>query len=324
MIRIAIIGYGNLGRGVQTALRLQPDMTLVGIFTRRDPASLEVMDQAPTYALTDLDRMLDQIDVAILCGGSATDLPTMTPNIARKLSVVDSYDNHSTIPEHFERVNEAALAGGTVALISMGWDPGMFSVNRGVAEAILVEGQTYTFWGPGVSQGHSDAVRRIPGVLDARQYTLPVADAVERVRSGEAPELATREKHRRDCYVVLAEDADADAVREAIVTMPGYFADYDTEVHFVDQATLERDHAGLPHGGHVIRSGRTDDATLQTIEYRLALESNPQFTGAILVAGSRAVHRMAQEGRSGAITVLDIPPTYLSSRPDAELRASLL
>lgn len=324
-LRIAIVGHGNLGRGVEAALLKTADAELVGIYTRRDPAS--VTPRTPGATVRPLDALegdADGIDVAICCGGSRSDLPEQTPAIARFLPVVDSFDTHARIPEHFERVDAAARAGGNVALISAGWDPGLFSINRVYGEALLPDGDTYTFWGRGLSQGHSDAIRRVPGVAAGVQYTHPVAAAVDAVRSGARPELTTREKHTRECFVVLAEGADADAVREAIVTMPDYFADYDTTVRFIDADELARDHAGMPHGGFVIRAAETSDGTNQVVEYSLRLDSNPELTASVLVAAARAVARLQARGESGAVTLLDVPPALLSQRSAAELRRDLL
>ncbi len=324
-IRIAIAGYGNLGRGVETALGRNPDMELVGIFTRRDPASITPLGEGvPVCAWSTLPTRRDDIDVLILCGGSASDLPEQGPELAALFNTVDSFDTHARIPEHFAAVDAAATAAGTTALISCGWDPGMFSINRVYGEALLPDGDTYTFWGRGLSQGHSDAIRRIAGVVGGVQYTVPSVEAVEAVRSGSRPTLSTRQKHTRECFVVLADGADADAVREQIVTMPHYFDEYDTTVTFISAEELARDHATMPHGGFVIRSGETSEGISQVIEYRLTLDSNPEFTSSALVAFARAVHRMHGAGQTGAKTVLDVPPALLSPRPAAELRAELL
>ena len=326
-IRIGIFGYGNLGRGVENAIRQNPDMTLRAVFTRRDPASLRI--QTPGVEVCHVDRapeMTGEIDVMILCGGSATDLPLQTPAMAKLFHVVDSFDNHAKIPEHFAAVDAAATAAGKVAMISVGWDPGLFSLNRMYAGAILPDGKDYTFWGRGVSQGHSDAIRRIEGVLDAKQYTVPVPAALEAVRNGENPLLSTREKHTRECYVVAKEGADLARIEREIKTMPNYFADYDTTVHFISKEELDRDHAGIPHGGKVIRCGKTG-AELQhrhVIEYSLTLDSNPEFTSSVLVAFARATYRMAEAGQSGCKTVLDIPPALLSPKPGEVLRKELL
>ena len=324
-MRIGIYGYGNLGRGVECAITKNPDMTLSAVFTRRDPAALHIATAGvPVVAAADIEQWKDKVDVLILCGGSATDLPKMTPALAAHFHVVDSYDNHGCIPCHYEAVDAAAKAAGHVALISCGWDPGMFSLNRLYSNCILPDGNDYTFWGRGVSQGHSDAIRRIEGVLDARQYTVPVAEAMDRVRRGENPTLSTREKHRRECYVVAAPGADQEAIRHQIVTMPAYFADYDTTVTFISAEEMQKNHAGLPHGGSVIRTGRTCGNTRQTIEYTLTLDSNPEFTGSVLVAFARAVHRMAQRGESGCKTVFDVPPVDLSPIDRMDLIAHLL
>ncbi len=326
-IRIAIAGYGNLGRGVECAIRQNPDMELKAVFTRRDPASLSIRTPGvPVYPMEKAAEMAEEIDVMILCGGSATDLPVQTPAMAAHFNVVDSFDTHAKIPEHFAAVDLAAKAAGKVAVISAGWDPGMFSLNRLYANAILPDGKDYTFWGKGVSQGHSDAIRRIEGVQDARQYTIPVESAVEAVRAGKNPELTTREKHTRLCYVVAKEGADKARIENEIKTMPNYFADYDTTVHFISQEEMQRDHSGLPHGGCVIRSGRTgwEGEHHHVIEYSLKLDSNPEFTSSVLVACARAAVRMQQEGQSGCKTLFDIAPAYLSAQSGEELRSHLL
>lgn len=325
-MRLAIYGYGNLGRGAECAVRQNPDATLVGIFTRRDPALVPSQTGAPVYAAERLADFADQIDVLLLCGGSATDLPQMTPALAEAFNVVDSFDTHADIPAHFERVDRAAKAGGRLALISAGWDPGLFSLNRLYASAVLPSGKDETFWGRGVSQGHSDAIRRIDGVLDARQYTVPVPAALEAVRAGKLPSLCARQKHVRECYVVAAPGADRVAIERAIVTMPNYFADYDTTVTFVTQEELDRDHAALPHAGFVIRSGKTGvcEEHTNTIEYALKLDSNPEFTASALIAFARAVDRMHRRGETGCRTVFDIAPADLSPLTGAELRAKLL
>ncbi len=326
-IRIAIAGYGNLGRGVECAIRQNPDMELKAVFTRRDPASLSIRTPGvPVYPMEKAAEMAGEIDVMILCGGSATDLPVQTPAMAAHFNVVDSFDTHAKIPEHFAAVDQAAKAAGKVAVISAGWDPGMFSLNRLYANAILPDGKDYTFWGKGVSQGHSDAIRRIEGVQDARQYTIPVESAVEAVRAGKNPELTTREKHTRLCYVVAKEGADKARIENEIKTMPNYFADYDTTVHFISQEEMQRDHSGLPHGGCVIRSGRTgwEGEHHHVIEYSLKLDSNPEFTSSVLVACARAAVRMQQEGQSGCKTLFDIAPAYLSAQSGEELRSHLL
>ena len=326
-IRIAIAGYGNLGRGVECAIRQNPDMELKAVFTRRDPASLSIRTPGvPVYPMEKAAEMAEEIDVMILCGGSATDLPVQTPAMAAHFNVVDSFDTHAKIPEHFAAVEQAAKAAGKVAVISAGWDPGMFSLNRLYANAILPDGKDYTFWGKGVSQGHSDAIRRIEGVQDARQYTIPVESAVEAVRAGKNPELTTREKHTRLCYVVAKEGADKARIENEIKTMPNYFADYDTTVHFISQEEMQRDHSGLPHGGCVVRSGRTgwEGEHHHVIEYSLKLDSNPEFTSSVLVACARAAVRMQQEGQSGCKTLFDIAPAYLSAQSGEELRSHLL
>ena len=324
-IRIGILGYGNLGRGVEAAVRQNPDMELKAVFTRRDPQALRITDAGAKVLHVDAaESMKDEIDVLVLCGGSATDLPEQTPKYAALFNVVDSFDTHARIPEHFASVDAAAKKAGKVGVISCGWDPGMFSLNRLYASCILPEGQDYTFWGRGVSQGHSDAVRRIAGVRDARQYTVPVPAALEAVRAGRNPALTTREKHTREVYVVAEEGADRARIEREIKEMPNYFSDYDTTVHFIDADTLAREHAGLPHGGFVIRSGETGAGNRHIIEYRLQLDSNPEFTGAVLTASARAAYRMAQEGMRGAKTVGDIAPAYLSARTGEELRAHML
>ncbi|PKI93097.1 diaminopimelate dehydrogenase [Actinomycetales bacterium SN12] len=324
-LRIGIVGYGNLGRGVERSLALNADMQLVGVFTRRDPASVStVSPDVAVRRIDELDAMQDEVDVLILCGGSKSDLPEQTPALASRFSVVDSFDTHARIPEHFAAVDTAARAAGTTAVISTGWDPGLFSLQRLYGEAILPQGETYTFWGRGLSQGHSDAVRRVPGVAGGVQYTIPSDDAVSRLRAGDRPELSTRDKHSRECFVVLEDGADPDAVREAIVTMPDYFEPYDTTVHFVSAEELARDHAGAPHGGFVIRSGTTSDGVSQTVEFQLALESNPEFTASVLVAYARAAARLAASGDHGAKTPFDIAPGLLSPKSPEQLRAELL
>ena len=325
-MKIGIYGYGNLGRGVECAVAHAADAELVGIFTRRDPATVKPLSDVPVYAAADLPKFRDTLDVLILCGGSATDLPQMTPALAAEFNVVDSFDTHAAIPEHFAAVDQAASASGHVALISAGWDPGLFSLNRLYASAMLPDGNDYTFWGRGISQGHSDAIRRIEGVRDARQYTVPVEDAVARVRRGEQPELTTREKHTRECYVVAEEGADLDRIAEEIRCMPHYFAEYDTQVFFITEEELRRDHQGLPHGGTVIRSGVTgwNGEHRQTIEYNLTLDSNPEFTASVLVACARAVHRMHGRGVCGCKTMFDVAPADLSALSPEELRARML
>lgn len=324
-IRIGIVGHGNLGRGVEAAVGRNADMEVAAIFTRRDPASVTpVVDGTPVHALAEVDAHAGAVDVLILCGGSKQDLPEQTPALARRFNVVDSFDTHARIPEHFAAVDDAARAGGTLALISAGWDPGLFSVNRVMAEAVLPDGATHTFWGPGLSQGHSDAIRRIPGVAGAVQYTIPREEAVEKVRAGERVEFTARQKHLRDCYVVLEDGANLAAVRDAIVTMPHYFDEYDTAVTFISAEELARDHAGMPHGGFVVRSGETSDGVAQVVEYRLALESNPEFTSSVLVAYARAVARMSAAGEVGARTVFDVAPGLLSPARAEDLRARYL
>ena len=324
-VRLGILGYGNLGKGVELAVRQNDDIDLVAVYSRRDPASVQVategLEVKPAEALESGE---EPIDVLILCGGSATDLPKQTPHYASLYNVVDSFDTHANIPAHFDAVDEAAKAGGTCALISCGWDPGLFSLNRLMGNCILPQGADYTFWGRGISQGHSDAVRRIPGVADAKQYTIPVESALEAVRSGSNPQLTTREKHLRECFVVLENGADAAEVERQIVTMPNYFADYDTTVHFISQEELDRDHSAMPHGGFVLRSGQVASGKSMIIEYSLKLESNPEFTSSVLVAYARAIARLAAEGKTGAFTVFDIAPAYLSPLDGAELRAHLL
>ena len=326
-IRIGILGYGNLGRGVECAIKQNADMELVAVFTRRDPATVSILTQTATVCKVDqVGEWKDKIDVMILCGGSATDLPEQTPEMAKMFHVVDSFDTHARIPEHFARVDEAAKTSGKIGIISVGWDPGMFSLNRMYANAILPQGQDYTFWGKGVSQGHSDAIRRIEGVKDAKQYTIPVDSALEAVRSGQNPKLSTREKHIRECFVVLEAGADAAKVENEIKTMPNYFADYDTTVHFITEEELKNEHSGIPHGGFVIRCGKTgwEEEHTHIIEYSLKLDSNPEFTSSVIVAYARAAYRLAQEGQTGCKTVFDIAPAYLSAKSQEELRATLL
>ena len=326
MIRIGILGYGNLGRGVEYAVEANEDLELVAVFTRRAPASVKVRTHVPVVSVDEAAQWKDKVDVLILCGGSATDLPEQTPAFAKLFNVVDSFDTHAKIPAHFAAVDAAAKAAGHVGVISVGWDPGMFSLARVYGNAVLTNGADYTFWGRGVSQGHSDAIRRIPGVRDAKQYTVPVPAALDAVRSGANPALTTREKHTRECYVVLEEGADRAAVEKAIVTMPNYFSDYDTTVHFISEEELLRDHAGLAHGGFVIRSGATGEhyEHKHIIEFNLKLDSNPEFTACVLAAYARAAHRLAGEGVTGCKTVLDIAPAYLSAQSGEALRAALL
>ena len=326
-IRVGIMGYGNLSRGVESAIRQNEDMELAAVFTRRDPGSVTIRTQGvPVLAEAELLSWKDKLDVLVLGGGSATDLPVQTPKYAEHFNVIDSFDTHARIGEHFANVDAAAKKGGHVAVISVGWDPGMFSLLRMVSDAVLPEGKHYTFWGRGVSQGHSDAIRRIEGVKDARQYTIPVEDAVERVRKGETPEFTTRQMHTRECFVVAEEGADKARIEKEIKEMPNYFADYDTTVHFITEEELKRDHSGLPHGGFVIRSGVTglEKENKHIIEYRLTLDSNPEFTGSVLAAYARAAVRLAKEGNSGCRTVFDIAPAYLSSKSAEELRGHLL
>lgn len=326
-IRIGILGYGNLGKGVESAVTQNQDMELVGVFTRRSPETVKVRTPGvKALHVDELEHMRGDIDVLILCGGSATDLPVQTPQYASMFNVVDSYDTHAKIPEHFAAVDAAAKKAGRIGIISCGWDPGMFSLNRLYANCVLPEGHDYTFWGKGVSQGHSDAIRRIQGVKDARQYTIPVEDALKAVRSGTGPDLTTRQKHTRECFVVAEDGADKKAIEEAIVTMPNYFADYDTTVHFISEDELMRDHAGIPHGGFVIRTGRTgwEDENSHVVEYSLKLDSNPEFTASVITAYARAAYRLSREGQTGCRTVLDIAPAYLSAQDGAELRKHLL
>ena len=326
-MRIGIIGYGNLGRGVECAIKQNPDMELAAVFTRRSPESVSILTkEAVVCSVEDIEQWKDKIDVMILCGGSATDLPVQTPRFAEMFNVVDSFDTHARIPEHFDSVDAAAKESGHIGIISVGWDPGMFSLNRLYANAILTNGKDYTFWGKGVSQGHSDAVRRIKGVKDAKQYTIPVEAALEAVRNGENPDLTTRQKHTRECFVVAEEGADLAQIENDIKTMPNYFSDYDTTVHFISEEELKRDHSGIPHGGFVIRSGKTgwNDENNHVIEYSLKLDSNPEFTSSVLVAYARAAYRMNKEGQSGAKTVFDVAPAYLCAADGAELRKHLL
>ena len=324
-VRLGILGYGNLGKGVELAVRQNDDIELVAVYSRRDPASVAVAtENLPVKPAEALESGTEPIDVLILCGGSATDLPKQTPHYAALYNVVDSFDTHAKIPEHFAAVDAAAKESGKTALISCGWDPGLFSLNRLMGNCILPQGADYTFWGKGISQGHSDAIRRIEGVADAKQYTIPVESALEEVRSGSNPQLTTRQKHLRECFVVLKEGADAAEVERQIVTMPNYFDEYDTTVHFISQEELDRDHSAMPHGGFVLRSGQTASGKNMLIEYSLKLESNPEFTSCVLVSYARAVARLNAEGKSGAHTVFDVPPAYLSALDGAELRAHLL
>ena len=325
-LKIAIAGYGNLGRGVECAVSAAPDMELCALFTRRDPSSVKPSTNVPVYSMDKAPEMKDDIDVLILCGGSANDLPTQTPELAKYFNIVDSFDTHAKIPEHFANVDTSCKASGKVAVISAGWDPGMFSLNRLYGQAVLPCGNDYTFWGKGVSQGHSDAIRRIDGVLDARQYTVPVPEALEKVRSGENPTLSTREKHTRECFVVAKEGADKARIEKEIKEMPNYFADYDTIVHFISEEELALDHSGMPHGGFVIRTGKTGDELQNNhvIEYSLKLDSNPEFTASVIVAFARAAYRLNAKGECGCKTVFDIPPALLSAEPYDELLKKLL
>lgn len=324
-IRIAIAGYGNLGRGVEASIYQNSDMELVGVFSRRNPATVQLINsKTPVYSMDEITNFTDKVDVMILCGGSKSDLPEQSPELAKHFNIVDSFDTHAKVNEHFANLDAVAQKSGKVALFSIGWDPGLFSLNRLFGETILPQGETYTFWGKGLSQGHSDAVRRVAGVKFGVQYTLPSETAIEKVRAGEMPQLTTREKHTRECFVVLEDGANAEEVKQAIVTMPDYFADYDTQVHFIDEATFQQDHQKMPHGGFVIRSGTTHQNTKQTIEYSIKLDSNPEFTASVLVAYSRAVARLAEKGTKGAMSILDVPPGLLSPKEPAQLRADLL
>ena len=326
-IKIGILGYGNLGRGVECTVKQNDDMELVAVFTRRNPEDVKILTETATVCnVADVEDWKDKIDVMIICGGSATDLPKQTPFYAKMFNVIDSFDTHARIPEHFANVDAAAKEGGHVGIISVGWDPGMFSLNRLYANAILPDGNDYTFWGKGVSQGHSDAIRRVEGVKDGKQYTIPVEAALEAVRNGENPELTTRQKHTRECFVVLEEGADAAKVEEEIKTMPNYFSDYDTTVHFISEEELKANHSGIPHGGFVLRSGKTgwDGENKHLIEYSLKLDSNPEFTSSVLIAYARAAYRLASEGQIGCKTVFDIAPAYLSAKSGEELRKHML
>ena len=326
-MRIGIMGYGNLGKGIECAIKQNPDMELVAVFSRRDPSTVKILTEGvKVYSVDDAAKMKDEIDVLILCGGSATDLPVQTPEYAKYFNVVDSFDTHAKIPQHFANVDAAAKENGNIAVISCGWDPGMFSLNRLYANCILPNGNDYTFWGKGVSQGHSDAIRRIEGVSNAKQYTIPVDAALEKVRNGENPELTTREKHIRECFVVAKEGADKARIEKEIKEMPNYFADYDTIVHFISEEELQRDHSGIPHGGFVIRSGKTgwNEENSHIIEYSLKLDSNPEFTASVIVACARAAFRMKQEGMTGCKSIFDIAPAYMSPLSGEELRAYML
>lgn len=326
-MKVGIMGYGNLGRGIECAIKQNDDMELVAVFTRRDPATVNILTEGvKVYSVDEAISMKDEIDVLILCGGSATDLPEQTKEYAKYFNIVDSFDTHARIPEHFANVDEAAKANGNIALISAGWDPGMFSLNRLYGNAILPEGKDYTFWGKGVSQGHSDAIRRVEGVVDGKQYTVPVESALEKVRSGANPELSTREKHTRECFVVAEEGADKDKITETIKNMPNYFADYDTTVTFITEEELKKNHSGIPHGGFVIRTGKTgwNGENSHVVEYSLKLDSNPEFTSSVIVAYARAVFAMKQDGMTGCKTVFDVAPAYLSPMSGDELRAKFL
>ena len=325
-IRIGIAGYGNLGKGVECAILKNADTELYGVFTRRNPADLQTLTGAKVFAIDDILNHKDNIDVLIICGGSATDLPKQTPELAKHFNVVDSFDTHAKIPEHFANVDAVAKKSGKIAMISVGWDPGMFSLNRVYGDAVLPDGKDYTFWGKGVSQGHSDAIRRIDGVIDARQYTIPVESSLESVRNGNNPELTTRQKHTRECFVVVDENADKAKIENEIKNMPNYFADYDTTVHFISEEELKREHSGIPHGGFVIRCGKTgiENEHTHIIEYSLKLDSNPEFTASVLLAYARAAYKMNSEGMSGCKTAFDVAPGYLSAKSPEELRASML
>lgn len=323
-IRIGIAGYGNLGKGVESAIAQNEDLELIGVFTRREPGDLKVNSGAPVLRLNEIEKYADDIDVLILCGGSKDDLPEQGPALSKLFNTVDSFDTHAKIPEYFEAVNESAGPNGKTAIISVGWDPGLFSINRLYGESILPEGATYTFWGKGLSQGHSDAVRRIDGVKGAVQYTIPVESAVEKVRNGSQPELTTRDKHTRECFVVLEEGADEAEVEHAIVTMPNYFTDYETTVHFITEQQLKEDHSAMPHGGFVIRSGKTGAENNQVMEFSLTLDSNPEFTSSVLVAYARAAYRLNKKGDIGAKTVFDVAPGLLSPKSAAQLRKEML
>ena len=325
-IKIGILGYGNIGRGIESAIMQNADMELAAVFTRRDPASVKISSDAPVVNVDDIEAWQDKIDVMILCGGSATDLPEQTPKYVKLFNVIDSFDTHARIPEHFANVDKAAKESGKLGIISLGWDPGLFSLLRLYSDAVLPEGETYTFWGKGISQGHSDAIRRIPGVKDAKQYTIPVEAALDAVRSGSNPQLTTREKHIRECFVVLEDGADAAAIENEIKTMPNYFADYDTIVNFISAEELKEKHSAMPHGGFVLRSGKTglNKEHNHIIEYSLKLDSNPEFTGSAMVAFARACYRMAKEGQTGCRTAYDVAPAYLSPKSPEELRASML
>lgn len=324
MIKLGILGYGNLGRGVENAMKFNKDMELCAIFTRRNPETVKVNSNTPVVSVNDIEQWKDKLDVLIICGGSATDLPVQTPKYAEMFNVIDSFDTHARIPEHFANVDKAAKKSNKVAIISLGWDPGMFSLNRLFGNVLLPNGKDYTFWGKGISQGHSDAIRRIKGVKNAKQYTIPVEEALKSVRNGENPELTTRQKHTRECFVVLEEGADPKQVEHEIVTMPNYFSDYDTTVHFITEEELVKNHSGIPHGGFVIRTGETSVGTKHVIEYSLKLDSNPEFTSSVLVAYARACYRLNKEGQSGCKTIFDIAPAYLINKTNEELISTML
>lgn len=326
-IRIGILGYGNLGRGVECAIKQNPDMELKAVFTRRDPQSVHILTEGvPVYAIDEAEKMADAIDVLILCGGSATDLPVQSPKYVKLFNIVDSFDTHANIPKHFDEVNKVAQESGKIGIVSVGWDPGLFSLNRMYANAVLPKGNDYTFWGKGVSQGHSDAIRRVKGVKDARQYTVPVEDALQAVRRGEAPQLSSRQKHTRECFVVAEEGADIARIEQEIKTMPNYFVDYDTTVQFINEEELQRDHSGIPHGGFVIRTGKTgwNEEDNNVFEFRLKLDSNPEFTSSVIVAYARAAYQMNQEGMKGCKTVFDVAPAYLCAQSGETLRKEWL
>lgn len=326
-MKVGILGYGNLGRGIECAIKQNDDMDLVAVFTRRNPASVKLLTKdVPVYSVNEVEKMQGKLDVLILCGGSATDLPKQTPKYAEYFNVIDSFDTHANIPTHFKEVDEAAKKSGHVAMISCGWDPGMFSLNRLYANAILPEGNDYTFWGKGVSQGHSDAIRRVEGVKDGKQYTIPVESALEAVRSGDNPTLTTRQKHTRECFVVAEEGADKAKIEETIKNMPNYFSDYDTTIHFITEEELKKNHSGIPHGGFVFRTGVTgwEKEHKHVVEYRLQLDSNPEFTASVIIAYARAINRLHEEGQKGCKTVFDIAPAYLSPKSGEELRKQLL
>ena len=324
MIKLGILGYGNLGRGVENAMKFNKDMELCAIFTRRNPETVKVNSNTPVVSVNDIEQWKDKLDVLIICGGSATDLPVQTPKYAEMFNVIDSFDTHARIPEHFANVDKAAKKSNKVAIISLGWDPGMFSLNRLFGNVLLPNGKDYTFWGKGISQGHSDAIRRIKGVKNAKQYTIPVEEALKSVRNGENPELTTRQKHTRECFVVLEEGADPKQVEHEIVTMPNYFSDYDTTVHFITEEELVKNHSGIPHGGFVIRTGETSVGTKHVIEYSLKLDSNPEFTSSVLVAYARACYKLNKEGQSGCKTIFDIAPAYLINKTNEELISTML